>query len=532
MANQFNQNTNSLHLVHTNETIDLNYLNIDYDCTPRKSLVGDLDLYSQQNAISFSFEAFFEAFSYLPDMPGSTLFSDFANSFENLELWNHIFSKCQIHSEKSCGETSNVIIKYLLQPSFVDGYVQVGVPGPGLWNGLVGILLADFYQKSNLDNSWDILGQVNDQVLGNPQLKEILLDISNKFGFGNSSGIACLSLLETLNHASDTKYYYSQVSGICRDLIEEAVRDHFESNSSHTLSFKGELDLYDGLLGTISSVLTCADEFQNNGLISKLLEKWSLELTESILCVNRLDVGTSYSSLSKCLRSLSLAHGHIGTAIAFQRIGVTGNRIDTLMNQMFQALELFFEKLPNINSASNSSIKVQQSLIANCNGLGGIALGLAKLDNQRAKELVTLCSKSICNSLSVIQNQLADQSTKQGSSLAIHCDSPLTNMQSINPLDHSLCCGISGTLTTLTEISKCCEFNSGLQELINSHSEFLMQLLSSYKKELVEGRQVIPHRRDLSLFKGLGGVLLALDKKFQLCSELATLEIYSEHMTI
>ena len=310
------------------------------------------------------------------------------------------------------------------------------------------------------------------------------------------------------------------------------MQDYLVSDPKNSLSFHTELDLYDGLLGTISSVAAFTDEFKNIGLISKLLDKWSLELSESILYINSLCADTSYSDLSKCLRSLSLAHGHTGTAIAFQRLGITDNQIDTLINQMFQVLELFFEKLPHIKSAATSLITNQQSLIANCNGLGGIALGLTRINHEKSKKMITLCSKSIFNSLTIIQNQLANQSIEQKSSLGLHCNSPLTNVQSIKPLDHSLCCGISGTLTTLFEIKKHFELGSGTRQLIESHADLLIKLLNSYKSDLTKGKPVIPHRRDLSLFKGLGGVLLALDEKYQLCAKLVTLESYSSKIHV
>lgn len=528
---KFDQITNQLHLPLSNETIDLSDLNHNFKCTPKKSLAHNLDIVSQENAILFSLEAFFEKFLSLPNWPALELFNGIGNKTLNSNIWNHILNKCCIYSQRDYQNT-NQFSKHLLQPSFVQGCVQVGVPGPGLWNGLVGILMAGYYQNSKLISDFNIFTLIKSQSPKQFECEEILSDISQQFGFGNSSGIACLTLLEKLNHESDSKDHYSQMKAFCCDLIHEEMEDYLDADSKNALSFHGELDLYDGLLGTISSVAAFSDGFKSNILISKLLEQWSLKLSESILDINSLCVDTSYSELSKCLRNLSLAHGHIGTAIAFQRIGATGNQIDTLMNLLFEALELFFNRLPLVKSASNSIIANQQSLIANCNGLGGIALGLTRIKSDKAASLITACSQTIFNSLAIIQNQLTSQPSGQRTTLGLHCDSPLTNMQSIKPLDHSLCCGVSGTLTTLFEINRLFQLEPGSQKLIDSHAIFLIKLLNSYKKDVTEGRPVIPHRRDLSLFKGLGGVFLALDQKYQLCAKLATLEIYSEHETL
>lgn len=523
---QFNQITNSLHLIHTNQTIDLTYLNLDYDCTPRMPLAGDHDLSSQQNAISFSFEAFFEKFSYLNNLPGLKLFSDIDNSSENMELWNHIFSKCEIHSQKSRGDSSSIIIKHLLQPSFAGGYVQIGMPGPGLWNGLIGILLADFYQKSKLYNSWDILGQGNDPQLGESQLKKALLDISDKFGFGNSSGITCLTLLRHLQFDSRIEESNSKAAEIIIDLVLNAVRDYYSKGYRASSLFHSELDLYDGLLGTLASVCSYGDNSIDNALEKHLLDEWSLKLSESLALVSCITSEGSFADLSKCLRTLSLAHGAVGTAIAFQRLNIKGDQFDSLLESMLQALDLFFEKNWIVNACSKASVSEKQSLLANCNGLGGIALGLTRLKNAEVDGLIIKCTNYFVQCIDSIRNQLASEPLSDGSSSCLCCDSPLPHAHCEQPLDYSLCCGISGTLTTLAEVNKCLKPTHQSREIIFCQTAFLTSLLNSYRRNLVEGKLVIPHRRDLSLFKGLGGVFLALEKKYDLCARIAMLEVY------
>jgi len=377
----------------------------------------------------------------------------------------------------------------LLQPINIQNVSQIGVSGPGLWNGLCGLLFCLQLLSNDKSNSQAEINRFS-QILSDSlyfNLDQNHLDeCISQFGTHNLSGISGLLSLKI-----DTMYKASVVSSYA-DSIGSVLHDQLSS-----LCFADAdpscIDLYDGLLGDLLYFrLNCPEILLviNHSVFFSLIESRIDSLSAAFDRSRNLQLLDLVSFVS-LLRDLGLAHGLLGSVYALISLG--SSRSEAYISQAFvfiDQLALYLDSVLIWKGSGLGPAELQQ-ILSNCNGLGGILLVLSEHQGFAS----SLSVISIVNYFSVLLSDLLDRDD-----------------YSFLDLDFSMCCGLAGNYVVLQTIVSDCQFGSisvesrsRLESLLSVLRDRLYIRLSSFGL-ITRSR---PHNLDISLFKGYGGVLLS-----------------------
>ena len=438
---------------------------------------------AQTNLIKISFALFLDAlpFCSVTTNTESSPLDYFVHQLDKLILHDEIFKP------KFCT---------LLQPINIQNVAQIGVAGPGLWNGLGGLLYClkllsshDFMASrhinlfhENLSTSFYDNFQINDldKYLG-------------LFGIHTMSGINGLLLLNADNYTkpSQTKTINSTILSIYQKQLSSI---DINTNDNKCI------DLYNGLIGDLSFIslnLPNQEEAFDTTLFYVQLNKRIGSITSFL---NRSCNFKHIDSISliSFLKELGLAHGLLGSVYAIDSL--KDLQSDYFINQAFIIVEkvnLYWDLSSSVFNSKLSYSELQQ-VLSNCNGLGGFLLILSEFPQTNTR-------------LSLLQNLI---------NFFIISVSKLLDTEEtyLYDLDYSLCCGLAGNYIVIQMLlnDPIFKFNSfSLRTQLESISKELKNIIFIRLISFNRMTRAIPHNLDLSLFKGYSGILLAYLMPFE-----------------